>query len=1119
MQGKFNTFDILNTKIIELNKAQKNIEVLFKGLEVAKEIMHIMGIPYDQIEDGEDMLEKAFSNSQFKNQKVEKWFAQNPIIDGARVALNHYDKGKYPIESKFYMLSDSPRKEKIAYTTQLFPNWEDGDMYMIPQYKVGVDFFLNSKAKSLLFVITKKGTLRVIEFSNKLSHTQIEILNSIQNCALYSGLDIKTKEPIPFEPQRTIHTTIWNALELKEVNKKFYIGIAEHFTLLCQYLKDHIPGGVEPSTIDATSRIFANRIINRLLFVWFLRKKGIINKKYNYFDIGSDDSSDYYENKLKPLFFKTLNIPVEDRSELGDLATPYLNGGLFEAQESDWPNTRVPFPAGWFNSLYEHLDKFNFTTDESSSEYEQVAIDPEMLGRVFENLLASIVSETANAANERNNKGAFYTPREIVSYMCKISLKEYFKRSVSSDKFYEGIDKLIDLSDNLFISQKSTGQADLWGVNSNQVRLQLVEAINKLKILDPACGSGAFPIGMLQLLLKTCDRLSLIYDNKLEKMRLVSGIETTDAYNTKLFIIRNCLYGVDIEPMAAEIARLRAWLSLIIDENTDIEPLPNLDFNFVCANTLVKLPPKEEQGDLFTDTHYEERFQRLKDLYFNTHGKKDKDILRSDFYELYNENDKTKDDHTKTSSKRFKMMATWDPFKNTKASEFFDPEVMFNVSKFPIVIGNPPYVQLQSIKELSKEVYKPQNFATYEATGDMYCLFIEKGLGLCTEGGILTFITSNKWMRAAYGERLRGFLAKHNPMYLIDFGGTKVFDSATVDTDIILVSNEENKLNTKACRIYFDKNKGETLDNLSDYIKQNSVVNQFENSGPWVLLSPIEKSIKEKIEKAGIPLKNWDIQIYRGVLTGFNEAFIISTETRNKILNNCKDDAERKRTDAIIRPILRGRDIKQYSYEWADLYLIATFPSRHYNIDDYPAIKSHLLSFDKRVLAQSGEKNIGGIKGKNARKKTNNKWFETQDSISYWDDFTKPKIFYREISDEMNATYAKEPIYINNKAYVITGNHLIYILCYLNSSIFNKVILEFTNSTGGKGAEFLFSQKLFRPTTIEERHVICLFDKFISAQEIAERNNIEKQINDYFYSAYGLTLAEKKYIETRNSQK
>ena len=1100
-----NTFGTLNNKIIALSKAVKSTEILLKGLDVADEVMHILGIPYDELEKGEDMLEKAFPNSRFNNQKMEKWFAPNPIIDGARVALYHYDKGTYPIESKFYMLSDSPRKEKIAYTTQLFPNWEDGDMYMIPDYKVGVDFFLNPKAKSLLFVVTRKGILRVVEFCGKLSHTQIEILNAIQNCALYDGIDIKTKQPIPFEPQRTIHNTLWNALELRAVNKKFYFGISDHFVLLCQYLKDHVPEGVDPSTIDNTSRIFANRIINRLLFVWFLRKKGIINKDYNYFDIGEDDSSTYYENKLKPLFFNTLNVPIEDRELTGDSVTPYLNGGLFEAHETDWPNTKVPFPTGWFNSLYEHLDKFNFTTDESSAEYEQVAIDPEMLGRVFENLLASIVPETANSESVRNAKGAFYTPREIVSYMCKISLKEYFKRNVSSDKYYPGIDNLIDMSDNDFLKQKSSGMADLWGVSSTQVREQLTGAINNLKILDPACGSGAFPIGMLQLLLKTCERLSLIYDEKLGKLRLISGTEVTNTYLTKLFLIRNCLYGVDIEPMAAEISRLRAWLSLIIDDKTDIEPLPNLDFNFVCANTLIRLP---EQLNLF-NSEYEVRFQQLRDTYFNTHNKKEKDKLRNEFYQLYKENNED------GYNERFEVMKTWDPFKSTKPASFFDSNTMFNVSKFSIVIGNPPYVQLQSMKEISKSLYKPQGFKTYDATGDMYCLFIEKGMELCQKGGALTFITSNKWMRSGYGKSLRTFLAKMNPVLLIDFGGNKVFESATVDTNIIQVIKEDNEGKTISCSIPSDK--AEALDNLSDFVQQNSTTIEFSTNESWTILNNLEKSIKNKIEKSGVPLKEWNVQINYGIKTGLNEAFIISSEKRNEILSHCLTADEKIRTEQIIRPVLRGRDIKRFAYNWSGLYLIATFPSRHYNIDDYPSLKKYLLSFNERVLAQSGEKDIDGIKGLNARKKTCNKWFETQDSIAYWDDFSQPKVFYREISDEMGACYVENAMFINNKAYFIIGEHLVWLCCFFNSLIFKKFIFSTFNQTGGKGPDTLLNIRVPKPSLLQEDSLIKLYNSLMVSDDDAQKIEIENKIDDFFYTVFNLSDSQIDFISKEKS--
>ena len=177
----------------------------------------------------------------------------------------------------------------------------------------------------------------------------------------------------------------------------------------------------------------------------------------------------------------------------------------------------------------------------------------------------------------------------------------------------------------------------------------------------------------------------------------------------------------------------------------------------------------------------------------------------------------------------------------------------------------------------------------------------------------------------------------------------------------------------------------------SVFVQQQGVECDFTGSTPWVILSPIEQSIKQKIEAVGTPLKDWDINIYRGVLTGYNDAFIIDTEKREAILANCQTEEERKRTAELIRPILRGRDIRRYEYEWADKYLIATFPSRHYDIELYPAVKRHLLSFGKERLEQTGKTySINGEKIK-ARKKTHNKWFETQDSISYWEDFMRPK--------------------------------------------------------------------------------------------------------------------------------
>ena len=277
--------------------------------------------------------------------------------------------------------------------------------------------------------------------------------------------------------------------------------------------------------------------------------------------------------------------------------------------------------------------------------------------------------------------------------------------------------------------------------------------------------------------------------------------------------------------------------------------------------------------------------------------------------------------------------------------------------------------------------------------------------------------------------------------------------------------------------------------NESDFVQQQNTICEFSSSDSWVILSPIEQSIKRKIEAVGTPLKDWDIQINYGIKTGFNDAFIISTEKREEILANCKDVDERKRTDELIRPILRGRDIKRYGYDWAKLYLIATFPARKYNIDNYPAVKKYLLSFAYDYLIENGNKEIAVsylsdfckqklaqtgqyilINGKyvldargnkeKSRKKTSNKWFETQDSISYWEDFNKPKVVYMEIQTDNPEEGYPFPCYSydDNRCVVL---NTAYIMC--SETIDPRYVLGILNSMLGK-----FLVKLY-VTQLQER--------------------------------------------------
>ena len=281
----------------------------------------------------------------------------------------------------------------------------------------------------------------------------------------------------------------------------------------------------------------------------------------------------------------------------------------------------------------------------------------------------------------------------------------------------------------------------------------------------------------------------------------------------------------------------------------------------------------------------------------------------------------------------------------------------------------------------------------------------------------------------------------------------------------------------------------------------------FSHSDSWVILSPIEQSIKRKIEAVGTPLKDWDIQINYGIKTGFNDAFIISTDKKEEILANCQTEDERKRTAELIRPILRGRDIKRYSYEWAELWLIATFPSRHYNIEDYPAVKQYLLSFGIERLEQTGK--IHNINGKRikSRKKTNNKWFETQDSISYWEDFFKPKITWGNLNLQGTYTYAPKGMFVNAPSpFIATEN--IAILHILNSKIADYYIRSLGVTRNGGYFEYkpMFVDKLPIPKDgLEE------LQNYKEQPSVNEKKGISKII----YQLYGLNSEEIEYVESR----
>ena len=879
------------------------------------------------------------------------------------------------------------------------------------------------------------------------------------------------------------------------------------------------------------------------MFVWFIKQKDLVpNRIFDIdflstilkdFDPYSKTDGNYYNAILQNLFFATLNRAIKDEngntrkfatSAKRDIKTlyryaelfkiseqevinlfaevPFMNGGLFECldktryidgveqcynldgfsrNDGRFADGRYKHRAVIPNNLFFEpekglisiLSRYNFTIEENSPEEQQVALDPELLGKVFENLLGAYNPETKETA--RNQSGSFYTPREIVNYMVDESLIAY-------------------LGDNAFV--RSLFRKDFaYDCSKSKEYLEIADKLKHVKVLDPACGSGAFPMGLLNRMIDILERIS----------------PDESIYDLKLSIIENCLYGCDIQSIAAQITKLRFFISLICDcekdvskPNFGIPTLPNLETKFVSANSLIAKKKKDSQGYLFENPEIEETKEKLHEIrheHFSAKSASTKHRLREKDQDLRKKLAKLLSDENNFAPDDAKQLAAWNPYDQNAVSPFFDPEWMFGVADgFDIVIGNPPYIQLQNNGGELAKLYENCGYSTFARTGDIYCLFYERGWQLLKQGGHLCYITSNKWMRAGYGEKTRDFFAhKTNPILLIDFAGVKIFESATVDTNILLFSKSNNQHKT-ICAVTNKQNKN-SVKNLSDFVQQQNTICDFNSSDSWVVLSPIEQSIKKKIESVGIPLKDWDINIYRGVLTGCNEAFIIDSQKRDEILNNCQTEDERKRTEELIRPILRGRDIKKYGYDWAHLWLIYIPWHFPYQFDEtiqgasekaedafrqqYPAVYNHMLQY-KEPLSKRNKAETG----------IRYEWYAMQRwGANYWEDFAQPRIVYREIGEAMDACMVPPNVMINNKLYMVSGKHLEHLLHFFNSKIFNKIIFAKANLTGGKGVDFMNIIRVPLPTE-------CDLSKCKS-----------QDVDNILYSFYGLSREEIVYIE------
>ncbi len=890
---------------------------------------------------------------------------------------------------------------------------------------------------------------------------------------------------------------------------------------------------------------FAKKLLGQVVFLYFLQKKGWFGVERDagwgtgpknflrlLFKKETAKSKNFFNDGLELLFYEALAVErTDDFYGKLNCKIPFLNGGLFEPiNDYDWVHTDIFLPNELFSNeiktkegdvgtgILDVFDRYNFTVKEDEPLEKEVAVDPEMLGKVFENLLE---------VKDRKSKGTYYTPREIVHYMCQESLINYLSAcfaqagltiepssSVISEKMppviarseatkqslptKEDIRTLIKYGETVVehdgrVINKGRETADYSFRLPPSIRSHAEEIDNALKnirVCDPAIGSGAFPVGMMNEIIRARNALTPYllsrrdFLNQLPKQShssavILNGIEETRTlYNFKRHAIQNSLYGVDIDPGACEIAKLRLWLSLIVDEEDikQIKPLPNLDYKIVCGNSLLGVERNLGNWKLFA------KLEELKPLFFNETNTNKKQDYKLQIDELIS--------------------------KITNGHKDFDFEVYFSEvfhekNGFDVVIANPPYVEHKKLKGFST-IFKSK-FKTYSGTTDLYVYFYEIAINILKIEGVLTFISSNKFIRTSYGAKLRGLLANNRIHQIINFTKVQVFDALVASCVMIVSKGEKNKnaLFSDIDNMFIKYN------SLSDFIRKHHIkVKTLNlNKNIWQLESSNKLELKTKIETKSNKLYKVDgIKIFRGITTGYNAAFIISELEREQL---CKADSNNK---DIIKPLLQGRNIKKWQYRRSNNFLLLT----KYDLNipkKYPIIFNYLEKFKTNLVKRADQ----GVNWWNLR------------ACSYYFEFEKEKIIWGLTADKWAFAYDDKRHYLPSNGYILTSTKvpIKYILALLNSKLM-KFYFGFIGIMTAGGAFTLKHQTISEfpikeiPITKQEPF-ISLADKILAitkdddylANSIKQDKvrNYERQIDEMVYKLYNLTPEEIKIVE------
>jgi hypothetical protein len=898
------------------------------------------------------------------------------------------------------------------------------------------------RRENLLFICTHKYEhFRVAHFKAPKDDSRTARL-----AAFGWGPDIPARTACEFNlnhlgwPDDAVGFDHWTeAFNVEKVTRRFYQDYAQQDEALRTVVAEQMgEDDIEAEPV----KMFTQTLLNRLMFLRFIERKGWLappggtaDKDYLrlLFKAGNYRGRSFYNSRLRKLFFEGLAVEGKQESEsIGKV--PFLNGGLFEENALDEKVSEIPNEAfapllGEEGLFY----RFNFTVQESTPLDVEVAVDPEMLGKVFEELVTG-----------RHESGSYYTPRPVVSFMCKEALKGYLAQA--TEIAAEKVAAFVDRHETPF------------GINDAK---KIAKALDDVRAVDPACGSGAYLLGLLH---EIVDLYRALYTEKLKT-------DDRELHRIKLDIIEKSLYGVDVDPFATNIAMLRLWLSLTVDSRTP-RALPNLDFKIEAGDSLTGPDPQE-----YSVLHLQERALQLailKGKYMRARAEQKQSLRRLIQKEQ------------REIAFELRSLCPGAVDWRVQFCEIFFAER----AGFDIVLANPPYIRQELIKDSKpalKKVYKEQ----FSGTADLYVFFYLRALQLLAKGGMLVFISSNKWFRAGYGVKLRALVAKRtNVRTILDFHDLPVFESAIAYPMIFIAANRPVVDGDIATLV-----EPPTLD--APYPDVTAVVRKFGQSlprsalgsdGNWRLATASISDRVIKMQSTGPRLQQYvNNRIYRGVMTGLNSAFIVDRRTRDELVA-----ADRKCAD-VLRPMAAGKDVKKWTIAQRDRWLL--FVPWEEDLNAYPPIKKHLSRFRTELEARP-----------DVREGRHPWWTLSRYGAEHIDDWNLPNIAYQEIATYQGFALGKPGQFFNNKVFFIVSDDL-YLLSVLNS----KACWWFLGETTAKliaGAYALqrpFIEQIPIPdaSTADRKLIGSLAQKCLNAAGVG-CEAWEKEIDERVSALYGL---------------